>query len=671
MSIAEEKPDSPESVKAEISRWTARIKAAKDKWEEDFDRMRHNMDFVAGLQWKGQTKIKHNKYIVNMTMQRVNQKVATLYARNPKAIATRKKRMDFELWDEKMESLVEAIAKLEIGMQTGMPDMGAMALLSDYQQGKQWQELVQKVGRSLETVYQFECDRQEPEFKECMKNSVVRPTVVCGVGYVRLGFMREVSSAPSEANVANAPQDRMVRMQRLIEKLNKGDIDQTSAEVEQLKQLVTSFGVNALNEGETLDEGLIFDYPDPTSIIPDPNVKSLTTFAGARWIVQEYILPLEEINEFFGTDIELGKVVKRNANGDDVRSGTHTDPHEVPLVALWEVFSKPEKVRFFIIEGHDDYVLKPEAVEPATKRFWPIFGLVFNPVNVVPGTKATVFPPSDVDLMLHPQKEWNRARHALRAHRRANGPKYIVRRGVLSEADKLALCSAEDHEIVELDSIPPDQEPSRFILPVQHATIDPLVYDTKPVEEDVMLGAGAQEANFGYAKPNVTATVGTIAEQSRMTVASSNVDDLDGLLERIANASGEMLLREMSVATVKRIAGRGAVWPLENREDFLNEVLLSIQAASSGRPNKALDVANFERLSPILMQLASPEFTLREAVKRLDDNLDPAEAMPNVPMPQMMPPTGMSAGPTNPGAGLPQQPLQDMPSQSPVPLSAA
>src|SRR5204863_474958 len=74
-------------------------------------------------------------------------------------------------------------------------------------------------------------------------------------------------------------------------------------------------------------------------------------------------------------------------------------------------------------------------------------------------------------------------------------------------------------------------------LPV--VPIDERLYDTQPLETDMMLGAGMQQANLGPAQPNVTATVGTIAEQSRLDVASSNVDDLDTLLSQVAQASGE------------------------------------------------------------------------------------------------------------------------------------
>jgi hypothetical protein len=188
-----------------------------------------------------------------------------------------------------------------------------------------------------------------------------------------------------------------------------------------------------------------------------------------------------------------------------------------------------------------------------------------------------------------------------------------------------------------MEGVPADQPIDKFIVAMQMAPVDPALYDTEPLQQDLMLGAGVQQANIGPAQPNVTATVGTIAEQSRLDVSSSNVDDLDFFLTQIACAGGEMLLQAMPKETVVRIVGPGAVWPdsSQSRADFLNEILLTIQAASSGRPNKAIDVANWRDLVPILQAAgANPIGLVQETAKRLDDNMDPAKFFP------LMPPTG-------------------------------
>lgn len=650
------------SETAAVEQWTRRVRDARDKWTPDFKRMKQNMEFAAGLQWAGQKKTRTQRYVCNMTIQMVNQKVATLYARNPQVSAKRRKRMDFRLWDGDLSSIQQALMRVQQSMLTGIPDVEAEALLRDYQQGRQFQELVDKVGQTLEYAYQYQTDNQEVEFKEQMKQ-LVTTVIVCGVGYVRPSYVRDVPNAPM-TDGGRSMVERARSAQEILRRVESGELDEDSAEVEQLRLLVGSFGV--LPMANEVVEGLKFDFPDPTSIIPDPRVKSLNEFTGARWIAQEYMLPLREVNSFFETEIQVGTDLKvYSSDGVESPISSSRDQEEVtnPTICLWEVMDISTKSHFFIVDGHKKYVMPPEAMTPKIRRFWPVFGLTFNRVLAMPSLETSPFPPSDVELVYHPQKEWNRSRDALRAQRRANAPKYVARKGLLTEDDKAKLDTAEPNQVVELEGLPPDTEPGRFLSPMAHAPIDPLAYDTNPIREDFMLASRLQEANMGAAQPDVTATGQTIAEQSRQSVASSNVDDLDGLLSRLAEAGGEMLLREMPRQVVERIAGIGAVWPEQNREDFINEIYLEIEAASSGRPNKALEIANFERIAPLLLQAgANPLYLVQEGIRRLDDRADVNKAFPLVP--------SAPGGMMQPGA-TPEQPLQQLPSEAPVPLPGA
>jgi hypothetical protein len=127
--------------------------------------------------------------------------------------------------------------------------------------------------------------------------------------------------------------------------------------------------------------------------------------------------------------------------------------------------------------------------------------------------------------------------------------------------------------------------------------------------------------------------------------------------------------------TVQRIAGRGAVLPQQNREDYLNQVLVSTKAASSGRPNKAMDIANFERIVPLIIQaLTHPGGPLtglaEEGLRRLDDKLDLSRLMEQGPPPPV-PPQQQNNQQNQAPQGGSQQPLQENPSQQSVPLAAA
>lgn len=642
--------------RAQVKRWCERIRDAKAKWEKDFERMRMNMEFVTGLQWVGQQTMNDDRYIANFTVRAINQKVATLYARNPTVVAQPRKRLNYQVWDGKMESIMQAVgAAIGSMQQMGFVPPEAMAMLNDFQNGRQMEELVKRVGQSLEYVFQYQLDTQEPNFKTQAKQ-FVRRVSVCGVGYIKVTFCRNYETNDlTQSETRQSSAERVLRAKQIFEKLQSGEMEETDAQVQTLKDLVASLGTSPFDsENVAVKERLIFDFAPATSIIPDERCRNLKGFVGAHWIAEEFIYPLDFVNAMFETEIKPGGDLK-HYTGDGkpiVREGTgdsKDDPTRKPMVCLWQVYDVDTKSTMVLVDGYKDFVMEPEPVTPATSSFWTIFPLTFNDVESTPGCKASLFPPSDVQLMLSPQKEWNRTRQALREQRKANAPKYMCPKGSLSEADKANIQNAVDNQVVELENITPGTDPGKILVPLQVAKVDPAVYDTKPLSEDTLLATGQQEANVGPAQPNVTATVGTIAEQSRMTVSASNVDDLDDCLSAVAKCGGEMLLREMSPEVVKQIAGVGAVWPIQERDSFLNSIELQTVASSSGRPNKAIEIANWEKIAGLILQAGgNPQAVIRESIKRLDDRLEPADFFP---VPGMAPPP--VAGAAAPGQGPP------------------
>lgn len=671
-----------QSVESAVQKWTRRIRQAKEKREKDFKRMREDMEFIGGVQWPDQDDICDDRYIANVTLREVNQAVSALYARNPKAIARRRERLDYALWDGKPETLM--LAAQTMMMNPGDPS--AMALIMDYQQGQQMRALIDQIARTLEIAYQIQIDRQEPDFKLQMKQ-LVRRVKVCGVGFVRVSFKREGRQSLEPGQTAVPIGDRMKRITALVEDYDKGNIDDNSDKVEQLKMLLNSVSYSLTNrsEVEQQSERLVFDFPQATSVIVDPRCRIMKGFVGAQWVVQEYILPIAEAKAFFEKpDLRVGPAegaVKTYSAAGDEKPAPDALAPESTFVAVWEVFDKGTKSRFFICDGYKDYLLEPEEPQPCIQRFWPIIPLSFNDTEAEPGLKVSIYPPSDVRLLMSAQKEYNRCRDGLRRHRRSNKPKYLTAAGWLEKDDKDRLMSDQPYgAVIELvGGLPPGSDVSKMLAPFQHAPIDPAAYDTTPIERDIMLTTGHQQANLGPITKQGTATEATISEQSRQTTASSDVDELDDLLTEMALVGGEMLLREASRETITRDVGPGAAWPQADREPFVNRIFLEVQAASTGRPNKGMETANFQLLAPILQAAgANPQFIVREAVKRLDDRLDVSEAFPIIP-PALI--KSQSQAPTGPGQSAPADSNAPTPSANntdagpsgplPVPTDAA
>lgn len=670
---------------ATIKLWTKRIRDAKKFYEKDFVRMRENMEFAAGIQWPAQDQIQSSKYVANFVNHEVNQKVANLYAKNPKAVYQRRKRLDFQIWDGQVETMqsahqVVASAMQQAGVNPQMAQqimqqptlLQAQALLRDIDNGKNWEKLCDRIGQTLEICYQYQCDTQTPDFKYQMKQ-LVRRAVTTGVGYVRLNLSREGDHSFGESTTDDSLSMRVKRSKEIQKLIDDGEITTEDPRRSELEQLFSSIEDSVVQGDQTnVEERLDFDFPPSTSVIVDPKCKSLKSFIGARWVVQEYIKPIEDVNAYFEVDIKVGgELVQYKEDGlEQVRqsdSNKKDDTQQEPLCCLWEVFDLITKTSFFIVDGWKSYVQAPDAVKPNITRFWPIFAITFNDVEVEPGGKIRVYPPSDVELIRHAQRDWNTSRNELRKHRKQNRPWYATRKGTLTDTDKTVIGNHESGQLVELEGIPANEQVKNYIAAFEGQPIVEAQYDTQVYLEDTSLCIGTNNVQQQQGLRHVAATPAVIQEQSRVAGANSNVDDLDDLLSELAKAGGEIMLREFSLKTVKRVVGVGAAWPEQNRNDFLNEIFLDTEAASSGRPNKAVDVANAQQLVPLLLQAgANPWGVISKVViPALDSNLDPNDFAPMVPPapPQQSPSNGQhpTGGANKPPVAQPAAGMRVMP----------
>ena len=646
------KPEDDESSdaqarRAHIKKWLKKISDAKEKWKDDFDRMRDNMDFVAGIQWSGQKKIQHSQYIVNMTLRTINQRVATLYARNPRVSAKRRQRMDFQLWDGNPESLLEAVMQSTQLAQMGVPlPPEIMALFADYQAGRQRQQMISKVGETLEKVYHYQQDQQDPAYKTQMKQ-LVRRISVCGVGYIKTQFCRDYETELTQSETRLNMVDRARRAERILKQVADGKIQPEDSQMQEVKMLLASLQQQPDDyESVSVKEHLIFDFPKATSIIPDENCSILRGFIGAQWIAEEFRWDVDFVNAYFEKDIKPDVDVKMyGPDGKPVESAmTHSQEKTATKnkMTLWQVWNLNDKSSFVVADGYKEYIQEPEVVTPVVKGFWQHVPITFNDVEVEEGCKATIFPPSDVDLIRHPQEQINRTRNSESRHRVANRPRAMTAKGMLSAVDLDTIANADDNQIVELEKVPPGTEPGKVLQPLLMTPFQEQLYDTTKYQEDAQLAGGVAEANVGLAQPHVTATVGSITEQSRVTVSSSDVDALDDGLTDSAKIGQQLLMCEMSRETVMQIAGVGAAWPDDpkTRQDFLNEIDLEVIAASSGRPNKAVEIANLDKVIPLVLQAvqlppqAQPtiQSIIKLVLKTLDSDLEATDFFP-VPMP--------------------------------------
>lgn len=656
--IQREVPEVTEAEKnlvKELCTWATDTRKFRSK---TFAKMRRDMKFVRpGRQWRNardqnnsiesDEAIYSAKYEANITQRHVQQRVAALYAKNPKIIAKRRKRLDFTLWDGDQKTLMDAMMRAQ-----GDPVMGVspsptpedVALFADIKQGMDRRKMLDRVAKTLEILYTYYMQEGSPSFKLQCKQ-LIRRVESCAVGFVQLGFQRIMGENTEVVNKIRDDENRIKHLETLLADVHDEKIEDYRAEMEALKTgLVTLQTQTQI----VLREGLVFDFPASTDILVDRECTQLKGFVGAKRVAREYHYTKMQVKEIF--KIDLGSNYQQYAPS---KTWEPTDRSlSTNVTCVWAIWDANTKQVYYVCDGYPAFLKAPAAPEVDVESFFPLWALSFNDVE----DPDDIYPPSDVELVRPMQLEYNRARECLREHRIANKPGYVAAKGMLDNDSKIALRDHDSSEIVELNITPEqNKEIDKYLGTRPTAEIDPAVYDTEYIFTDFQRVSGDQSANLG-GTTGATATEASIAETSRVSSLQSCIDDLNDFLSALARAGGQILLAEMSADQVREIVGPGAVWPELSREEIAKEVYLEIEAGSSGRPNRALEIANMERLAPFLVQLKGlkPDWLLKQMMMRLDENVDLEDAF-DITLPSMVAQNTIdAAGAGAPGAPQPQ-----------------
>lgn len=650
---ANENGESPEQVRKLVAEIIRRVKDDKRHHENAFKRMRRDMQVAM---WGAEKDWGEDNYRANIVGRHIKQKTAALYAKNPRASASRRETLDFAVWDENPASLqlamqtiqlaqlaqqeaqgqvqVDPITGMEVPVEPQMPPgfEQAMALVEDFQQGTARRQMFDKIGKTLEVLFAYFMDEQRPlDFKRGMKQ-VVRRASTTGVGYVELGFQREMGSRPGLTEQLADARARLDHLRVLAEQLAEGDFDDTSSEIAELE-----FSIQALETEPdvVLREGLVVDFPLSTKVIPDRLCKALDGFIGARHLTLEYTYTVQEVREIFGVDVSgsytsynlsAGGTREIGANDvlDDDYEWSPPEHKKDGMVCVWKHYDKKTGLVYYVADGHGEFLREPAPPEVFVEDFWPVYALTFNAVE----SEDELFPPSDVSLMLDMQREHNRSRQGMREHRLAARPRWVAANGAFgSEEDPMVLKNLKPFELAMLN-MDPTVKLGDILQAVPVPGVDPNLYETGQFFADTQVVVGTQEAVMGGVA-KATATESAIAANAMTSSDGSSIDDLDSFLSVIARASGQILQREMSEEQVRQIVGPGAVWPTMTLEEIAGEIHLEVAAGSTGKPNQAVEINNWKQMLPLLIQMGSidPVWLARETLRRLDDKMDLTDAI--------------------------------------------
>ena len=625
-----------DQTRAAVMRWLAKVHAAEKFHEPAFKKMRRNMDLArmgADGDWIG-----GGNYVANIIQRHISQSVASLYAKNPRSVAKRRERLEYRIWDGKAATAMQAYQTVSMAAQPVVDPMGmpaapavdpvafeqAQAVLADIAEAQQRIQMLDRIGKTVEVCFHYSLNEQQPRFKPLAKQ-LVRRAKVCGVGYLKLGFQRVLERQPDISARLDDVTLQVATLERMMADAAGGEYEEDDGRLVELRALQEELQSKL---DIVVREGPVFLFPAATAIVPDPKVKQLNGFVGADWVAEKYVMTPDEVKEVYKVD--LGKNYKEHRSDRltkfeqhylDDSSEKEKDRH---LCIVWEIWNKKTGLVQTVADGYPGFLKPPAAPAAPLERFWPWFTLSFNEGE----HESESFPLSDVELLSPMQEEYNRSRQGLREQRRANRPKYAVSKGKLEDSDIEQLKSHPANAVLQIASMTAGENINNLIQRFQPVPIDPALYDTGPVFEDALRVVGTQEAQFGQVSGG-TATESAIAEGARVSTQTSDVDDLDEMLTDLARATGQLMLMEMSAETVTEIAGPGAVWPQMRREAIAKEVFLEVKAGSSGRPNRAAELANLERVAPTILQIPgiSPEWFAKQVLERMDDGIDLSDAI--------------------------------------------
>lgn len=621
-----------------------KIKTWEKHWEKVFDQMKADVRFASnknGAQWGG-TKAAPaiDEYVANITFRHIQGRTGLLYAKNPRVKAGRRKRIDHKIWDGTAQQIKQAMAALAAAQQavSGQPTVvpgatpgapptvappppmpplidvaGAKAVLEDAQRVRQRRAIIDKIGKTAEVLYTYYQGEGNPAFKKRAKGWV-RRTVTTGVGWLKLDFERVREYTPTVAGEIDQLTTELNHLKSELAKIADGETVDGSARIAEIEAQLQKF---AADPTVNVREGLLFGFPKSWRVIPDMDCSQLSTLTDCWELAECMPMTADQIRENYG--VNVGQNYTKYKGKDEKTNRDRTE------AMVYEHYNRRTGLMCVVCEGYPAFLVKPQAPRVRVKRFFPYYPLCFNELECEEGE---IFPPSDVQLIAHQQKEYNRARESLRQHRIASQPGHVANKAAFSNEDDVrAMKNRRPHEVTMLEGLG-DKKVSDVLQAIPLNTIDPNVYETNMVFTDVQRTTGDQAANLGGTSGDTATEVAT-AENSRLSTVSSNADDLDMVLSEVARDGCHVMLTEVSQEAAMRIAGEGAVWPQTTGEDYSAEIYLEVVAGSSGRPNRDRDAAIVERLFPLAVQTGDirPGYLAKTVVQLMDEAVDLEDAI--------------------------------------------
>lgn len=500
----------------------------------------------------------------------------------------------------------------------------------------------------------------------------IRGAMVSKLNWAKVTYQRDFRIDPVIRNRMNDAQDNVRRINRLLYGMQADDATR-SEQLALRDELQNTLAALEQQLEVVVQQGLVIDRVQPEHLLLDPAIPEIGLYLKSRRITERIYMPLEQAQELFDAELKDAKRLPWNRPvpeyrqvGDERTAAQSTDPQ----VCIYETWDLDSMTCYHQVVGEKGFVRPPYQPDAAGERWYPYFGLWYDESD------GYLVPLSRVELLRELSDEYQSALTQRAEHREVSIPHWIAD----VQTDQQSLRTWRSRELGEVVLVDANGRPLNQVMTVAEVpAFNPALYDVTPTLHDIDTIMGQQDAARGAILRAKTATEASLLEQGRAGRAEELRDTNEDWISEIAVYTAEILLQELDLAEVQRIAGPQAVWPELSRDDIFEKVKLDIRAGSSGRPDRRAEQETWVQLLPILerlmdkvMQIAamggdpSPYIALaRETLRRFDDSIELEEFFPMAALlPAFQPGVGMPmAGPglggmppPMPGPGAPAAP---------------
>ena len=338
------------------------------------------------------------------------------------------------------------------GPPMGMDTQLAAAIVKESISIRQRRDMIDRVGKTAEIIFQHTIDTAVPSFKSRMKQAV-RRSATTSVAWIKVDFERSYGghTAQTQDKIADF-ESRILKTQQLLGDEKAGEMPEGAAGREELKLALEQI---IAKPDQLLKEGIEFDFPKSWDVIPDDECTQLVGLINCKRLAHQFEGTAESIKARFNVDVGKSYTAYRPDGAAKRKADNKPD-----RLHWYEVYDSTTNLVYTVCDGYPDFLCEPAPPRVEVPQFFPFYPIVLNEVE----NDDDLYPLSDVDLIEHQQKELNRTREALRQHRIASQPYLVAGKDKLSPDDVEKLKNRAAHEVVLLQALVGAQKVSDMLM---------------------------------------------------------------------------------------------------------------------------------------------------------------------------------------------------------------